>query len=187
MNEREKTLVSIIIILILVIVGIIIYNNKKTDNKVADDVELSSDYKVGDISSEKIKTDLNKTSTEYAKASKIMWSSFSCSILAGDLEKYDLSEKLFINGYENGLLFLRAAYSEKIEDKDYSSEVPVGVSMNMGGPNYDFILGNIFNTISDDLSDSLYGSGADYVVEDNIRSVIANNEFNSRNCELLVQ
>ena len=64
-------------------------------------------------------------SKEYAKMAKAGWSAFECSTLASKAGNAGEQERLFRYGYEQGKRFISAVQSQKVNQKDLSSEAPL--------------------------------------------------------------
>ncbi|MBU2566162.1 hypothetical protein KKG46_01225 [Patescibacteria group bacterium] len=127
---------------------------------------------------------LDKTSLEYARMSRISWSAFQCSMWASLIDDDEEAERQFKLGYKKGIEFLSALESQKIEDKDFRSEVPIGVSMNLSGPSNDFILGIIYSAATDDAFKSIQ---ADLKASDweEIQRTKAMVKYQDSNCSLI--
>jgi hypothetical protein len=172
-NESNKILISIVVTAVIVGGGVYYFLNNDSTNTNTDTTTSSQTESVN----------LNKTSKEYAVMGRQAWSAFECASLAsvtGDVEE---QERLFLFGYEQGKKFLAAAEAEKISDEDYSSEVPIGVSLLLGGPSADFMLGRIFEGAQENALDDIYTKDLNDTNE--IRKIRAENKFRDGNCQLV--
>ena len=90
-------------------------------------------------------------------------------------------------------LVLAAAQAGTITPEEANSIVPMTVMLTMSGPNMDFILGRLFETISTDAYKAITTTGvdglplspADYIVDDELVSTLAQARYNRSNCSLL--
>lgn len=172
-NESNKILIAIVATAVIVGGGTYYFlNNDSTD------VNTNATK-----SSQTENVNFDQTSKEYAVMGRQAWSAFECASLAsvtGDVEE---QERLFLFGYEQGKKFLAAVEAEKIQEEDYSSEVPIGVSFLLGGPSADFMLGRIFEGAQENALEDIYTT--DLNDTDEIREIRAENKFRGGNCQLV--
>jgi len=113
-----------------------------------------------------------------------VFSAFQCSSWALINDDQDEAERLFVYGYEQGQKFLGALSAQKIKQEDISSQVPIGVTMLLQGPNEEFILGRIHSSAEEEALDEVFKTGDDFN-DDKLQKIIANNKYRNGNCELL--
>ena len=125
-----------------------------------------------------------QSSKEYALLGRIAWSAFECSSLASKSKNPKEQERLFRHGYEQGLKFIAAVRSGKVQRKDISEEVPLAVVLRLEGPTADFILGRVFEASQQSALEKVYKTGETFN-SDELQETIARNEFWKRNCQLI--
>jgi hypothetical protein len=91
-----------------------------------------------------------ETSRELAQKARVSWSAFECAVFAEKRNKPEDQERLFKLGYVNGVAFIEALKANKIAAEDFSSTIPIGFSLRLGGPSVDFIVGRVFEGVADD-------------------------------------
>lgn len=125
-----------------------------------------------------------QTSKDYAVMGRVAWAAFECSSLAAQMKDPKEQERLFLLGYEQGKKFIEAVQSKKVERKDISTEVPIGLVLLLQGPTPDFMLGRIYESAQDEaLKDVLRTDGK--LNADEIQAIIAQNKYTKQNCRLL--
>ena len=125
-----------------------------------------------------------QTSREYAVMGRSTWSGFTCSVLAAQMKDAKEQERLFMFGYKQGQAFLAAIQSKKVDGKDISEEVPIGVTFLLQGPTAEFILGRIFEASQDEaLKNVLKTAGQLNSVE--VKMMLAQSEYSKQNCRLI--
>ncbi|KKP32977.1 MAG: hypothetical protein A2561_02060 [Candidatus Staskawiczbacteria bacterium RIFOXYD1_FULL_32_13] len=129
-------------------------------------------------------TALTLSSKEYAIMGSQMWGAFSCSVWASHINDTNEAERLFLFGYSKGQTFLKALKADKIEQKDISSEVPIGVTLSLQGPTEEFILGRIHSLSEEEALDEVFKNGNDFNSEE-MQKIIAGNKFRDGNCQLV--
>ena len=125
-----------------------------------------------------------QTSREYAVMGRSAMSAFICSTLSAHVRNAKEQERLFLYGYKQGLAFLSALQSQKIDRKDINEEVPVGVVFLLQGPTPDFILGRIFEASQEAaLKNVLMTAGQ--MNSDDVQKLLAQSEYGKQNCRLI--
>jgi hypothetical protein len=180
-SQTTKFLLAIIITAIVAVGGTYYFlNNQRFERQT-----LSNDDGISKTTeSEQENIVLNKSSKEYAVMSREMFSAFECSFWASVIEDSEEAERLFTSGYKLGKEFLGAVDAQKIEQKDWSSEVPIGVSMVLQGPSKEFILGRIYDSAVEDVSDEIFKTGDEFNSDETQKS-IASNKYRDGNCQLI--
>jgi len=168
-NERIK--ISLVIVITAAVVGGGAYY-------------LWEDKKLEAVNSGKENVTYARSSKEYAVMGRMTWSAFECSALASKIEDSVEAERLFLFGYEQGKEFLGALKAEKIKQEDISQEVPIGITMLLQGPSEEFILGRIHSFAEEEALDEVFKTGNEYN-SDELQDVIARNEFQNSNCQLI--
>lgn len=125
-----------------------------------------------------------QSSKKYAQKAMASWSAFECSSLASKVGKQKEQERLFLYGYEQGMTFISALQTKKIEQKDLSSESPWAMLLLLEGPNPDFMLGRIYASAQDSALKDVFKTG-DHFNSDEEQRVIALNEFRKMNCQFI--
>ncbi|MBX4206002.1 hypothetical protein KW795_02290 [Candidatus Microgenomates bacterium] len=169
MNEQNKILLAIIVTAIVVGSGAYYFLGNKASET---------------ISSKQENAIFSQSSKEYAIMGRQTWSAFECSALASHIDKATEAERLFMYGYEQGKKFLEALRAEKIDEKDISQEVPIGLTLLLGGPSEDFMLGRIYSSAEEETLNEVFKTGNDFN-SDEIQKMIAENKFRDRNCQLI--
>ncbi len=120
------------------------------------------------------------------KMARVMWSAFICGTYAEISEEKAEQKRLFEVGIRAGREFLGALLENKISDSEYSKEVPVGVTLVLGGPSIDFMIGRVFAAASKDAwektmeeIDTLDNIGGE------LRKIKAENLFFKSNCSII--
>lgn len=119
------------------------------------------------------------TSKEYAILGKATWSSFECSSLASEMKNVKEQTRLFEAGYTNGLTFIGALKTGKINNNDLSNEVPIVVISLLQGPTPDFILGRIYENAQDAALKGIDGNDKKF------NEILVENKFDKLNCRLI--
>jgi len=173
----KKRFVSVwiigIIVLALLLVGRVGYTVYISNSSDKASEKIGIDYKFDD----------SLSSVEYARLGNKTWSYFECAVLAGFLEKEDVSNSLFKAGYESGLTYIEASQKGLITDEDISKKVPVGLSWEISGPNSDFILGKVFNVAKDNVLEDVFQGGGEWNSRE-LQISTAETKYNRSNCEL---
>ena len=131
-------------------------------------------------------------SPENARLARVMWSAFQCSIFSSYANDEAETERLFYVGYDAGKAFFEALEAGEISDEEWRSEVPIGVSLRMGGPTVDFTLGRIYAAAAEDASDEVVkedSSGLmlaveDWNLDDELQMSIGKIKYEESNCVL---
>ena len=123
-------------------------------------------------------------SRELAALGLATWSAFECSTLAAQTKNAMEQERLFLYGYRQGQTFIEAVRAGKIDRKDLSSEVPMGVMLLLEGPTVDFILGRIYENAQENaLKDVL--TTEQRLNPDEVQTMLAQGKFRRANCGLI--
>ena len=172
-NEQSKIGIAIVITAIVVGGAVHYFTNLNTVKETVDIKQVNNSY--------------DKSSKEYAVMSRQLWSAFLCSAWAAHTDDREEAERLFLYGYEQGEQFLGAAREGKISDEDFKSEVPIGVSWSLAGPNNDFVLGVLYTNAQDDALEEVFHSNYDKTKlnSDDLQESIAKNKYREGNCKLI--
>ena len=100
-----------------------------------------------------------QSSRDYATMSLMMWAAFQCGYYAASMDDTLEAERLYNLGVEEGRDFLVALEAGQLDQADMQHVVPVGVSLLLGGPSHDFIIGRIFESVMMDTAEQLYAEG----------------------------
>ena len=138
-------------------------------------------------------TSAARADVEDAKAARVMWSAFMCSVYAEMKGDADEQMRLFQVGYDAGQRFMKAAQAGTITEEEAQSNVPIGVGLLMGGPSADFIIGRIFESAAGDAYDDVVkkdDSGMQlpmekWINDNELKSAIAANRYVKGNCEIM--
>jgi len=173
--EKEQSKIGLAILITAVVVGGAVYyfTNPKTSTETATTKQEKASY--------------NQNSKEYAVMGRELWSAFACSTWASHFEDRNEAERLFMFGYEQGKKFLGAVRAEKINEEDFSQEVPIGVSMLLAGPSDDFILGVISANAQEDALEEVFYTNYDRskLNPNDLQKSIAENKYRDGNCQLI--
>jgi hypothetical protein len=126
-----------------------------------------------------------QSSKEYAVMGQKLWAAFECAALATVAEEVDEQRRLFDLGYEQGKIFVQAIRNGKIEEKDLSGSVPVGVLWKLEGPNADFILGRIWESAFEQATKDAYDAYSKMMFDKGVLKQFAKNDFHKKNCSLM--
>lgn len=96
----------------------------------------------------------DEESWKLARLGKQAYEAFSCSTLAAEAGN-DEVEVAFNVGLDSARRFVEALQAGKIEQADFTSEVPMLVGWSLEGPTTDFIVGRIFQAVSGYTSDAV--------------------------------
>lgn len=126
-----------------------------------------------------------ESSEEYALMSKSTWAALACSSHAM-LSEPDNSEaqRLIDYGLEQGEVFLNALNDGKIQKGDINTIIPISMLLVLRGPNHDFILGRIYETVSRSAQDGIYYTDEKYNPPE-IQKAIAKRRYSDGNCSLI--
>ena len=130
---------------------------------------------------------------EDARAARLMWSAYQCSVFAGMAGDKEQQERLFKVGYEAGKRFVAAAEAGTVTKEEAQSMVPIGVGFLMAGPTSEFILGRIYKSAADDAYEAVAGRDAsnmprplgEWITDPELQRPFAQGRFDRGNCELL--
>lgn len=166
LKEKAKILVAIVLTAALSIMGTVLFFNKQatTNNSIKTGV-------------------LDGSSKEYAVMGRQMWSAFGCSAIAEAFNDLEEQQRLSEFAYKQGVTFIGALENNKIEDSDFRSEVPMGVSMLLGGPSTDFIIGRIYENATEYALEDIYISDINDTEE--FRKFRAEDKFSTQNCGVI--
>jgi len=117
--------------------------------------------------------------------SKKTWSAFECSYLASKLNKPNEQERLFLFGFDMGKSFLIAAEQRKFTREEASKIVPTGFLLVMQGPSHDFVLGRLWESITEYASKELFRKLEGQIYTDERIKFLAETEYANQNCELI--
>jgi hypothetical protein len=117
--------------------------------------------------------------------SKKTWSAFECSYLAAKVSNADEQERLFLYGLDQGRSFLIAADERRFTRQDASKIVPTGFLLVMQGPSHDFILGRLWQSVTDNTVNELYRKLDGQIYTDERLKFLAETEYENQNCRLL--
>ena len=117
---------------------------------------------------------------------RVAWSAFACSSLAAQaqLEDQKEQERLFLLGYEQGKAFIEAAQAKKVERKDISEEVPIGLTLLLQGPTPDFMLGRVYESAQEEALKNVLRTNGN-LNTDEVQASLARSAYTKQNCRLL--
>ena len=95
-------------------------------------------------------TAMAQAAQDKARLARTMWSAFQCGTYAEMSGNDQEQARLFELGVKSGREFLEALKNRKIPPQIAEQEVPIGVSMLLGGPSVDFIIGRVFENAMGD-------------------------------------
>ena len=125
-------------------------------------------------------------SKELSMLGKKFYVAFECSILASKGGDSNEQERLFLYGYETGKYFIESLEKNKIKKEDFSSNVPMTVSLTLQGPSADFILGRIFEVALEYALTDVYKSGDKHNSQE-VQEIKATTKYQNQNCKLIGQ
>jgi hypothetical protein len=121
-----------------------------------------------------------------------MWSAFQCGTFAEMSGNEKEQARLFDVGLKAGRDFLDAVKTRQITPEVAKSEVPIGVSMLLGGPSTDFVIGRIFENALRDAYDDIVKmdngfllDSSKWVMDDELRKAKAQTRYLKGNCVLV--
>lgn len=129
-------------------------------------------------------TSFAQSSHDYAAMGRSLWAGFKCSALASKMNSPKEQERLFQFGYKEGLVYLNALQSQKIDQIPITDEAPIAVLLRLQGPTPDFMLGRIYEAAVESALKDVMRTGGNFNPED-LQKTLAQNEFNKQNCRLL--
>lgn len=127
-----------------------------------------------------------KNSADYALMGKRLWTAFECSALADLADDKKEQERLFILGYSEGKIFLRALREEKIKKEDLSNAVPSILLFLLQGPSDDFILGRIFENALENATENAFDAYTKTGADEEVKKRTAEDDFWKKNCKLII-
>jgi hypothetical protein len=140
-------------------------------------------------------TEQTKADEAKAHLSALMSSAFKCATYANNAEKKEDAKRLFDTGYKAGQEFMAAVGSGQVSKDDLSKHVSVivGLLLRSGGPSKEFVLGRMFEFISDDDYDDIVKKDAsgmslemkDWVQDKERQKIKATTLYNRSNCDLI--
>jgi len=107
-------------------------------------------------------------------------------LLAVLFEDNTLSDAYFQLGMTNLRSFIERAQTGEITEDEWS-DVPIGISMNLGGPSIDFMIGVIWSSIFTDVYDRTFPEleGVGFADKQDIQDINARSEFDAKNCRIV--
>ena len=128
-----------------------------------------------------------------AALGRVMWSSFQCATFAEMSGRPDDQKRLFTLAFQAGRSFLQALEQRQITPEAISKHVPIGVTMLLGGPSHDFIIGRIFENAMQDAFDSVVKKDRNgvllpidsWVRNDELKRTIATTKYQAGNCSVI--
>lgn len=129
-----------------------------------------------------------------ARKSMTMLSHWQCFQWASMQDLADASEAHFELGLMAGEQFMEAVVAGTITPDEGRAHVPVIVSMTLSGPNEDFVLGRMFESISTSAYRDVAEHDAsgmlldpiDYILDEEYLSMRAQTEYHRANCSILL-
>jgi hypothetical protein len=130
-----------------------------------------------------------KSSLEYAKLGKKLLGVIQCQHYSAFLKNEKESTRFGKLGIKVGRDFITARNAGKINKKDWNANVPTIFGL-MKGPSVDFVLGEIWqyigNNVSEKLQDELGADGCEECKWDKkLRSLRIAKKYDESNCELI--
>ena len=130
---------------------------------------------------------------EKAALARAMWSAFQCSTFAEMSKNEKEQMRLFSVGLKAGREFIEAAKKNQISEDAFRSQVPIGVSMLLGGPSTDFMIGRIFANATQRCINSVVKKDRNgfllpinsWVNDDELKRTIASTKYLTGNCTLI--
>ena len=126
-----------------------------------------------------------KTSLEYAKMGRQLYSVIQCSFYAEEFKDKTEAERLTKLGIKIGREFLTAADSGKINKKDWSSNVPIYFKLIRGGPSLDFLLGRWWEWVTGGEFNKLHKNCKECLQNDKLSKMKMSNLYRNKNCDLI--
>ena len=123
---------------------------------------------------------LGQTSQQYALMGKKLWAAFACAAVTDIIGEDAEENRLFKIGYEQGKTFIDAIKSGKVEQKDLNNEVPITITFVLKGPNADFILGRIWETVIDEVTRDIFA-----IDDKALQKNAARRKYSQMNCSLM--
>jgi hypothetical protein len=120
-----------------------------------------------------------------ARLGRTLWSAFTCGMFAGMSDNEKEQRRLFELGLKAGREFIKALENGDIPAEVSKKEVPVGVLWNLEGPSADFIIGRIYQDATKYALDKLKDEKGNYLLDDSIKKMRAQNEYLAGNCSLV--
>ena len=94
-------------------------------------------------------------------------------------------DRLFTLGYEGGKTFVEAVHAGKVDERDISQSIAIGLGMSMSGPSVDFILGRFWEIVAESYLDKFYEACPNCIRDDELAKLKAEKQFHEMNCALL--
>ena len=125
--------------------------------------------------------------------SVLMWSSFVCATYTGFTEMPQEGERLSQLGLESGKRFLEALDDQQFSPEEIDETVPMVVLGLLPGPTLDFVLGRIYQAAQTSTYERLFQEDdfglpkpiEEWILDDDLKGIIARNEYQRNNCSLL--
>jgi hypothetical protein len=126
-------------------------------------------------------------------AARKAWSAFSCAVFAELSGKPSEQERLFKLGYTSARRFV-ADMAASPQDESIREGAPVGILLLLEGPSEEFIVGRIFESVTEHAYDQVVkrdSAGksihepAKWLVDEELKKSRANHLYRERNCELV--
>jgi len=127
-------------------------------------------------------------------SARIAWSAFSCAVFAelsgNPTEK---KKRLFELGYASTQRFV-ANVASSPEDESIRKDAPIGILMLMGGPSQEFIVGRIYESVTEQAFDEVVKTDSagmpvhepsEWLMDDELKKSRAEHLYGQRNCELI--
>ena len=101
-------------------------------------------------------TSVELSSNELATAGRRTWDAMTCAGYAETAGYVAEQKRLSQLGIDEGRRFLQSLSDGKIDPKDIESNVPIAVTMVIGGPSVDFVLGRIWEASAEYVADRIW-------------------------------
>lgn len=96
------------------------------------------------------------SSKDLATAGRRTWDAMTCAGYAETAGYNEEQRRLSQLGIDEGRVFLQSLADGKIDAKDVESNVPIAVTLIVGGPSVDFVLGRIWEASAEHAADRIW-------------------------------
>ena len=128
-----------------------------------------------------------------ANSARIMWSSFACSTFAEMAGNQSEQLRLFTLGFNEGKKLLEGVLNKAIP-QEVLKDAPIGMTMRLGGPSADFMVGRIFEAATMDAYDEITKTDSQglpitdpqkWNMDDELQKSIAETKYLQSNCAII--
>lgn len=130
---------------------------------------------------------------EKARLGRVMWTAFECGTYAEMGNDKQRMQVLYEHGIETGRNFIRSIRENQISPEELRKNVPIRVTMRLGGDSDDIMIGRILEAAIEEAYDKVVKRDSngmpleisEWVNDGVLKETIARNKYQAANCDLV--